>query len=60
MSKLRGGTVHFYPSHLTRGLLASIVSLAFARIAIREFSLIGKDKYPPIPANIPTNQRLPS
>ena len=55
MSELRGGTVHFYPSHLTRGLLASIVSLAFARLAIREFSLIGKDEYP-----TPTNKHLPS
>lgn len=39
-------TVHFYPSHLTKGLIASVVSLGFARIAVREFSRIGKEKYP--------------
>lgn len=39
-------TVRFYPSHLTKGLLASVASLIFARIAIREFSLICTDTYP--------------
>jgi len=48
-SKLRGGSVRFYPSHLTKGLVASVVSLAFAAYAAREFSMVGKDVFPPLP-----------
>lgn len=43
------GFVRFYPSHLTKGLFASTVSLAFAVYAVREFSRVGKDTYPIVP-----------
>lgn len=44
-----GGVVRFYPSHLTKGLFASTVSFAFAVYAVREFAMVGKDKYPIVP-----------
>jgi len=47
--KLRGGSVRFYPSHLTKGLVALVVSLAFEFYAVREFSMVGKDVFPPVP-----------
>jgi len=40
-------SVQFYPSHLTKGVIAGAISLVFGLYALREFSLIGTDVYPP-------------
>jgi hypothetical protein len=46
-------TVTFYPSHLTKGLVASVVALGASVIAVssgvyamREFARIGMDEFP--------------
>ena len=48
--------IEFYPSHLTKGLVAGfislgfgIISMGFGALAVREFSLIGTDVYPDPP-----------
>jgi len=47
--------MEFYPSHLAKGLVAGAISLGFGilaagfgALAIREFSQIGMDVYPPV------------
>jgi hypothetical protein len=44
--KVRQESWHFYPSHLTKGLVYSYLSISFALYAAREFSQVGRDKYP--------------
>ena len=36
--------VYFYPSHLTKGLLASVIAVLAGVYAIREFTLIGTEE----------------
>jgi hypothetical protein len=55
------GSFKFYPSHLTKALLASVVSLGFAVYAASEFSQVGTDVYPdvaPHPPIPPVNPEL--
>lgn len=42
-------TWRFYPSHLTKGLVGSGFSIAFAMYAGWQFARVGKDEYPPPP-----------
>jgi hypothetical protein len=50
---MQDGSFHFYPSHLTKGLAAGVVSLGFAVYAAKEFSQVGTDVYPDPPATPP-------
>jgi hypothetical protein len=58
-------TVEFYPSHLTKGLVATgismvtgLISIVTWRYALREFTQIGKDVYPEVKIEAPKLEKV--